>query len=202
MITKKIAVIISFFLATLVAFLPFNIIVGSNLAWFSYSSMAIPALGYQYSLLYVILYFFTKGLFSFSAPVLFFFHRLPLFFASIALKAFDAKIFVGLPLIAMILFCIHPVGALVFYYSWYWFIPMGIYFFVKDTIYSRALAASFIAHAVGSVVSLYAGTRSVEIWNALIPLVIIERLIIALGMIGFIYLFKCINSFCESKVVA
>ena len=202
MITKKIASIFSFCLATLVAFLPFNYIVGSKIALFSYSSMAIPALGFQYSLVYVILYFFTKGLFTFVSPFLFLLHRLPLFFATAALKKSDVRIFVGLPIAAMILFCIHPVGSQVFYYSWYWFIPMIIYFFVQDSLISRALAASFIAHAVGSVVWLYTGHISAEVWTALMPLVIVERLLIAVGMLGFIYLFRLIHSFSESKVVA
>ncbi len=202
MITKKIAAMFSFCLATLVAFLPFNYIVGSKIALFSYSSMAIPALGFQYSLVYVILYFFTKGLFTFSLPLLFLLHRLPLFFATLALKNWNAKIFVGLPLVAMLLFCVHSVGSQVFYYSWYWFIPMVIYFFAKDSIVTRALAASFIAHAVGSVIWLYTAHIPAEVWTALMPLVIVERLLIAAGMIGFMYLFKLINSFCESKVVA
>ncbi len=214
MIPKKVSSIISFFLATLVAFLPFNFIVGSKAALFSYSSMAIPALGCCYSLVYVILYIFTKGLFSYTVPYLFFLHRLPLFVAAIALKKRDLKTFVVIPLLAMIMFCMHPVGNQAFYYSWYWFIPMGIYFFVKDTIYSRALAASFVAHAIGSVVWLYTGTLPAETWMALVPLVIVERLIIAAGMIGFMYLFKSINSFlsgrsllwakpeCENKVLA
>jgi len=186
----------------LVTFLPFNFIIGSKAALFSYSSMAIPALGYQYSLLYVILYFFTKGLCFFPVSFLFFLHRLPLFFASMALKFWDIRIFVGMPLLAMILFCIHPVGIQAFYYSWYWFIPMGIYFFVKDTIQSRAFAASFIAHATGSVIWLYTGDVSLEVWTALMPVVIVERLLIAAGMIGFIYVFKYIHSFCEYKVIA
>ncbi|MDP3787832.1 MAG: hypothetical protein Q8Q60_00770 [Candidatus Chromulinivorax sp.] len=202
MIPKKVSSIISFFLATFVAFLPFNFIVGSKAALFSYSTMAIPALGSCYSLVYVILYIFTKGLFSFSVPYLFFLHRLPLLFAATALKMRDIRVYVIIPLIAIILFCMHPVGHQVFYYSWYWFIPMGIYFFTKDTMHSRALAASFVAHAVGSVVWLYTGNIPAEVWTALMPLVIVERLIIAAGMVGFVYVFKSINFFCQSKVIA
>ena len=202
MMHKKFHAIISFCLATAVAFLPFNYIVGSRAALFSYSSMAIQALGFQHSLLYVILYIFTKSLFSFSVLYLFILHRLPLVVATIALKTRTIQLFVVVPLCAMMLFCVHPIGTQAFYYSWYWFIPMIIYFFVQDTIYSRALAASFLAHAVGSVVWLYAGNIPAEIWIALIPLVAVERLIIAAGMVGFIYLFRSINSFCENKVLA
>lgn len=202
MITKKTASIISFCLATLVAFLPFNYILGSRFAYFSYSSMAVPALGSQYSLLYVILYFLTKSLFTFSFPILFIFRRLPLLFATIALKNKDIKTSFILPALAMILFCVHPVGGQAFYYSFYWVVPMIIYCIKQDSIYSRALSASFIAHAVGSIVWLYTGTISVEMWTALMPIVIVERLIFAAGMVGFTYLFKCIDSLVQSKVAA
>jgi len=201
MIIKKVVSIISFCIAVLGAFLPFNFIIGSKAALFSYSSMVIPALGYQYSLLYVIFYIFTKGLFSSLSLIFFFLHRLPLVFATLALKNKDIKIAVIVPIVAMIAFCLHPVGGQAFYYSWYWFIPMGLYFYGKDTIYTRALIASFIAHAVGSVVWLYTGTIAVDVWMALIPLVIVERLIIAGGIVGCIYLFKLINYLCEYKVV-
>lgn len=200
--TKKIASIISFCIATIVAFLPFNFIIGSKVACFSYATMAIPSLGYQYSLLYVIFYFLTKGLFSSLALLLFFLHRLPIYCATIALRYWDFKIAVLLPFFAMILFCIHPVGSQVFYYSWYWFIPMVIYWFGKDNIYGRALIASFVAHAVGSVVWLYCGTIAPELWTALMPVVIVERLIIAAGMIGFISLFNFIEHYCCSQVRA
>lgn len=202
MITKKKSAMFSFFLATLVSFLPFNFIIGSQAACFSYSTMAIPALGYQHSLVYVILYIFTKSLFTFSLSYSFFLHRLPLLFASMALKNWDIKNFVGVPLLAMLLFCMHPVGSQVYLYSWYWFIPMGIYFFAHDTIYTRALAASFIAHAIGSVIWLYMGNIPTEIWIALIPLVIVERLIITASMIGFMYAFKIIDTFCQHKATA
>lgn len=205
MISKKLSGIVSFFLATLVACLPFNYIVGSKFAWFSCATMAIPALGCQYSLLYVILYIFTKSLCSSTGIMLFLLHRLPLFFATIALRQRSAKIYVGLPCIAMILFCMHSVGSQVFYYSFYWLIPIFIYFFVKDSMYSRALSASFTAHAVGSVILLYRCNLSAQTWTALMFLVPVERLIIAGGMLGCMYVFRYINNFCchlEPKVIA
>lgn len=201
MIIKKIASIISFCVAALVTFLPFNFIVGSHAAFFSYATMAIPALGYEHSLFYVILYIFTKSLFSLSIPFVFFLRRLPLVVATLALQKKTFHFFVILPILAMMLFSIHPVGGQVFYYSWYWFIPIGCYFFVQDTMPSRALAASFIAHAIGSVIWLYLGQIPAHVWHGLIPLVIVERLIIAVGMIGYVYLFKAIHLWCESKLL-
>ena len=202
MIKKKILQFIPMCIATLVSFLPFNIIIGSHAAWFSYSSMALPALGYQSSLLYVILFIFTKSLFSVHSFLFCVMHRLPLIFSTLALQKRDWKISLLLPSVAMILFCVHPVGQQVFYYSWYWFVPMIIYVFAQDTIYSRACTASFIAHAVGSVIWLYCGTVPVQVWAALMPIVAIERILIAAGMISFTYIFQAISNFYYSKVAA
>ncbi len=202
MIFKKSSSIVSFFFAIAVTWLPFNYIIGSYAAYFSYSSMAIPALGYQYSLLYVILYIFTKGLFSLTAPFLFLLHRLPLFFSTIALQNVTFWSYVALPLSMMFLFCIHPVGSMVICYSWYWLIPVAIYFFVQDSLLSRAVGASFIAHAIGSVVWLYTGSIPAHVWMGLVPLVMVERLLIALMMVGFVYCFAAIEDFFEQKVIA
>jgi hypothetical protein len=200
MIPKKTAAIISFCWATLVAFLPYNYIVGSKFAWFSCATFVIPALGSQYSLLYVIFYVFTKSLCAYKLSFMFLLHRLPLFLATIVLQRRHVSTSVGLPLLAMILFCLHPVGSQAFYYSWYWFIPMIIYWFVQDSLYSRALSASFVAHAIGSVIWLYTGTISAQTWTALIPLVAVERLLIAGGMICSVYVFRSIKLFCQKQV--
>lgn len=201
--TKFFSSAISFLIATLLAFLPFNYIVGSKFAYFSCANIAIPSLGYQYSLLYVIFYFFTKTVCFSSFSLFAVLSRLPLFFATLALQYWDFRISICLPLSAMILFCIHPVGYQAFYYSWYWFIPMGIYCFGGNTIYNRAITASFIAHAVGSIIWLYMGRIVVaQVWTALIPVVIIERLYIALGMLGCVALFNFIDQYIARKVYA
>jgi len=202
MIDKKIAGIISFCLATLVALLPFNIIVGAKFAWFSFSSMVIPALGYHCSLLYVILYIFTKGLLLSSFSFLFFVRRVPLFFATIALRSRDVKVHVLLPILAMVIFCAHPIGFHAFYYSLYWFIPVAVYYWNIDSMYMRSISASFIAHAVGSVLFLYAGSLPASTWTALVPLVFVERLLIAGGMICGMHIFKNIEDFCTIKAIA
>ena len=202
MITKKFSQIISFLLATLIAFFPFNYIVGSKFAWFSCSSMIIPALGYQYSLLYVIFYIFTKSVCTNIVSMLFLLHRLPLIFATLALQKRTAIISIGLPCLAILLFSTHAVGSQAFYYAWYWFIPMIIYFFAQDSLIFRAISASFVAHAVGSVIWLYTGNIGAATWMALIPLVACERLLIAAGMIGCVYLFKFIGLMFHKKVWA
>ena len=202
MIKKNFLKLIPLYIATLVSFLPFNIIIGSKAAWFSYSSMALPALGYHASLLYVIFFVFTKGLLSFNSLIFCGVHRLPIVFATCALQKRDWTISVLLPIIAMMLFCIHPVGHLVFYYASYWFIPMILYSLVQDNLYSRALSASFVAHAVGSVVWLYFGHVPVEAWTVLMPIVPIERILIAAGMVSFVHIFEAISSLYHDKVSA
>jgi len=193
---------ISIFIATLFCCIPFNVIIGSKAAWFSYSSMVIPALGYQSSLLYVILFFLTKGLLSTHSFIFCIMHRLPILFSTLALQKRDWKLSLLLPSIAMILFSIHPIGNQVFYYALYWLIPMIIYIFIQDNVYSRALSASFIAHAVGSVVWLYYGQVSAQEWTALIPIVIIERCFIAVGMVAFIHIFQIISDAYYCKATA
>lgn len=202
MIKKKFFKLIPLYIAMLVSFVPFNFIIGSKSAWFSYSSMAIPALGLHSSLLYVILFIFTKGLLSINGLILSVTHRLPLLFSTMALQKRDWKISLLLPLTAMILFNIHPVGGMVFYYTLYWFIPMIIYSFIRDSIYSRALSASFIAHAVGSVIWLYCGHVPVQAWTLLMPIVPIERVLIAGGMLLFTGLFKAMDVYSHEKVLA
>ena len=205
MIKRLFSQVVTFFLLIAACMIPFNYIIGSKAALFSYSTMAVPAFGNYVSLLYVFLLILTKGLCSLSSfAALFFYamHRLPLLFATIAFQKRDWKIYIALPLCSMILFCVHPIGYQVFYYSFYWLIPMAIYAYGVDSLPSRALAASFVAHCVGSVIWLYTKVIPQELWQALIPIVMIERLAIAGGMIGFSYLFLLVSNFCAKKVFA
>lgn len=78
---------------------------------------------------------------------------------------------------------------------------MILYSFVQDNVYSRALSASFIAHAVGSVIWLYGGNITVQEWTALMPIVMIERFFIAAGMIAFITLFQTISDAYRCKAI-
>lgn len=183
-------------------YIPLNYIVGSHAGWFSCATMLIPALAYQHSLLYVIFYFFTKTLCSSSFSYLLILHRLPTLMAALALRSWDITIAVYFPLLAMVVFCMHPTGCQVYYYSWYWFIPILVYCFGKDTLYHRALIASFTAHAAGSVVWLYRGNIAPQVWTALMPVVAIERLLIAGGMIVCITLLQAFDAWCHDKVIA
>ncbi len=181
------------FLVFLAHALPFNLIIGSLHATFSWSSMFAPVVASNYGLGFVSLFFISKKLFSLSCVGLglFALHRLPLFFSARAFQKREIFTSFFVPAVCMALFSCHDVGRQVWCYSWYWFIPM-VLFFVNTSPWSRALSASFVAHAVGSVVWLYTALIPAQVWLALIPVVIVERLLIAGGIVMCDYVVGCV----------
>jgi hypothetical protein len=92
----------------------------------------------------------------------------------------------------MILFLAHPVGAQSAWYSLFWFIPM-IASFYSGTFFT-ALGSSFTAHAVGTLVWLYAGQLAPADFALLVPVVIVERLMIAVAMVMVYKLVVAVHS--------
>jgi len=186
---KNLKIIPVSFLIVFARLVPFNWIVGSLQATFSLSSMIAPVIAEQYGLAWISLFLFSKSMFSvscFSVPAmcLFFAHRLSLLFASRAFQKREFSTSILLPSVCMMLFSYHEAGRVAWFYSLYWLIPM-VLFFIKDWQWSRALSASFIAHAVGSVVWLYTHSIPAPVWIGLIPVVFVERLLIASGILFF-----------------
>jgi len=91
-----------------------------------------------------------------------------------------------IPLLAMLAFNLHPIGRSAWYFSLYWLIPVAMYFFQNKSLFARSLGATFTAHAVGGAAWVWAFGLSKEIWVSLIPVVLVERLIFAVG-IAFMY---------------
>ena len=89
---------------------------------------------------------------------------------------------VAVPLLCMIMFSIHPVGNQAMLYTLYWLIPIILFFIPKQILFTHALTATFIAHAVGSVLWLYSKPATPAFWFALIPVVACERFLFAVGM--------------------
>lgn len=174
----------SFSVMSCAYFLPFTKIWGSFCSTFSWSSIAAPVASYHFGLLSVFSIVACKSFLNPQKLLIFmFFKRLPLLVSS---WAFSSKNWINslvIPAACVALFVAHPVGGQVFYYSFYWFIPMALYF-IPTSIYSRSLSSTFVAHAVGSVVWLYFRNLGVEVWQLLMPMVIIERLLMASGMVG------------------
>ncbi len=105
---------------------------------------------------------------------------LPMILAAVYLGS-KSKRNLFIPLLCMILFIAHPQGRIAWYYSLYWLIPILAVFKKKRLIFN-ALGATFTAHAVGSVIFLYAFNLPAAVWISLIPIVAVERGLFALGI--------------------
>lgn len=87
-----------------------------------------------------------------------------------------------LPALAIVMFIVHPIGRQAFLYSFYWLIPIILFFFKEKSLLAKSLGATFMAHAAGSVAWLYAFNLPKEVWLGLIPQVALERGLFALGI--------------------
>jgi hypothetical protein len=177
---------------------PLAPIMGSWAGFFSAKAFLVPLAGafggIGGSLLITGLRLFVRSLWGvglgFDAHL--FAHILPGFGASLSWATRSVFMHLFLPVLCMFLFIVHPIGSQVGHYSIYWFIP-GILWVVqkkmsngvlqkKWAIFGQSLSSTFIAHAIGSVIWLYTMSTTVGLWQALIPLVAFERLVIALAM--------------------
>ena len=91
------------------------------------------------------------------------------------------------PLLAIGLFVLHPVGREVWFFSLYWLIPIVIS--VLPATYSQNLVlksfgATFTAHAVGGALWVWTVPMTAAAWVTLIPIVAFERSLFALGIAG------------------
>ena len=132
------------------------------------------------SLVFFLRSLFRVALFGIS-PFIQLYH-IPGLCASASWATSNKLIHCGIPLICGILFLAHPVGWSAAPYALYWLIPMAISIFNKDSVFLHSLASTFIAHAVGSILWLYGTSITASMWLNLIPVVIVERLILASAM--------------------
>lgn len=179
-----------YFIAALVVvvarFIPFSWIVGSCCAYFSWSSMIAPVVGKYCGLSSIAFFIISQKKFAVSTLLIHLLHRLPLFGAMYTYKNRSMLASIVLPVLCIFLFIVHNVGGQAWQYSLYWFIPI-ILWSMPDNIVVRALTASFVAHAIGSVIWLYIGNISPVTWLGLIPVVFVERILIAIGIVVFDY---------------
>jgi len=106
----------------------------------------------------------------------------PMMFAAFYFGSVGRKNLVALvPIVCMALFMLHPIGAQVWYYSVYWVIPL-IGKILGKNLFFRSLGATFTAHALGSVIFLYTIPTTVTLWQTLIPIVLFERAMFAMGI--------------------
>ena len=87
-----------------------------------------------------------------------------------------------IPGLSMIAFWLHPEGRQVWYYALYWTIPFFMYFLRDRFIFARALGATFVQHGVGSVLWIWVFNMKAQLWIGLIPVVWMERGLMAIGI--------------------
>lgn len=106
-----------------------------------------------------------------------------------------------IPLIAMIIFNINPVGRSAWQYSLLWLIPVFAHYLRKN-LFIRSLGAVFTAHAVGGAVWVWMFGLTREMWLALIPQTLLERTLMA-GGVSFFYLalVKVFNFLKAKKII-
>lgn len=172
-------------LAKITGFAKFSFLVGSKMAFFAPAAMILPLAGafggIAGSMSMLGIGVAVRCLFFGAMPLAFLAYHLPGFFASLY-WAHDSKLMRIIPvLFCTVLFLLHPVGAQSFWYSLFWLIPVIASFY--SGLFCIALGSSFTAHAVGTVVWLYVGQLHAVDFALLTPVVIVERLMIAVAMV-------------------
>lgn len=106
-----------------------------------------------------------------------------------------------IPAIAIAAFIIHPIGRNVWYFSLFWVIPIIAYFFRDRFLLARAFGATFTAHAVGSALWIWTFSLPAAVWDSLIPVVIVERLLFTFGIAGSFVLVNNLLCCLEKKYI-
>ncbi len=164
-------------------------IIGSRCSFFSLADALTPLTGLGGLGLAALVACTRSGMsiWFLQVPLKALVYHMPGFFASAAWAYPNFLLRVILPLGCMVAFSMHPIGMLAIPYTFYWLIPVVIYFSGKKSIFLQALATTFIAHAVGSVIWLYFKELPVTVWWNLIPVVAAERLLYASLMTSVYY---------------
>jgi hypothetical protein len=105
-------------------------------------------------------------------------------------------------LACFLLFILHPIGFQTPLYTLYWLIPFAIIITNQCSLFFRSFGATWIAHAVGSIVWLYTHEIALTEWIFLTTnlLVIGERVMFALAIVVCSYIFSLTESVCRSLV--
>ncbi|HIH20785.1 TPA: hypothetical protein HA244_05955 [Candidatus Micrarchaeota archaeon] len=90
----------------------------------------------------------------------------------------------AVPLAAILLFILHPVGQQVWYFAvMFWGIPVLAKFFFADNLLAKSLGSTLTAHSVGGVLWIYSIPSTAAFWNGLFPIVVYERFIFTVGIV-------------------
>jgi hypothetical protein len=165
-----------------------SFIIGSQTMFFSMRSAVGPLVGFyggwRASIGAMILSGTLSCLFGYTSFFPFLLHsHIATFCASLYWSMPSRGSRMLIPFICIILFIMHPTGGAAWFYALYWLIPIVIAGINPRKFFFHALASTFTAHAVGSVIWLYHYPPRVENFVYLMPLVIIERMLFASTMV-------------------
>lgn len=122
----------------------------------------------------------------------------PMLFAAIYFAKFR-RINIIIPAIAIIAFVANPIGRQVWYFSFFWVIPIVAAFFQERSLIARALGTTFAAHAVGGALWIWFFHLPASVWQSLIPVVIRERLLFAAGIVVMYVVFNNVLAFAAKR---
>lgn len=160
-----------------------NSIQGLIQSCFSFSHCITPLIGMLFGIWGSVALILGMLSLKVSGLVAYTYFGLPTFAASLCWATHNRMVRVGIPVLCMALFMIHPIGMAAAPYALYWLIPIICAFARKQNRFFTALSSTFIAHGVGSVMHLYfINPMNSAAWLGLIPVVALERLVLALGM--------------------
>ncbi len=94
----------------------------------------------------------------------------------------QTRLILLVPALSIVAFNLHPIGRQVWFYSLFWLIPLLVWPFRERFLILRSLGATFTAHAIGGAIWIWAFNLPATVWISLIPVVIMERAIFALGI--------------------
>lgn len=123
---------------------------------------------------------------------------LPLIFGVWFFSKKEGKLLI-VPALSIIAFNLHPVGRTVWFYSLFWLIPFLVWPFRDRFLLARSLGATMTSHAVGGAVWIWAFNLPANVWISLIPVVILERSIFALGISASYILMNNVLGYLSAK---
>ena len=132
---------------------------------------------------------------------------LPMLFAAYYFGVNKDKIKVGIvvPLAAIALFVLHPIGRQAWFFSLYWTIPIIVKILPQkysQNAFLRSLGATFTAHSVGGAAWVWTVPMTANQWAGLIPVVAYERILFALGITGAYILFNTLLDKLDSRLTS
>jgi len=109
----------------------------------------------------------------------------PMLFATYYFATNKKSLNIVIPLTAIAMFVLHPVGREVWFFALFWTIPIIAKILPKkysNSLIARSLGATFTAHAVGGALWIWTIPMTAAQWIGLIPVVAYERLLFAAGI--------------------